>query len=236
MKRLLVVALLAGCEAAPVEIDAALRGAELFAAPSFSPSEFNVFSCATCHEVSPESPTAGPSERGFVASNLYGVTERPRWFGGGKVSLYEAVDFCYVYFMRGFPSLDPASPETRSIYEYLDNQSDGQSRETRPMTVVEHISDPGPGDPAAGEAVWTESCAPCHGEAYTGLGRLGPTISVVPEASLEFARDNSVPVRLVIAEKVRHGQFFGVGGNMPFYPLERLSDEALSDLLEYLAP
>jgi thiosulfate dehydrogenase len=236
LRALLLVVLLSGCEAPPIELDAALRGAELFEDPRLSPSEFNVFSCATCHTISPESPTASPSDRGAIASNLYGVTERPRWFGGQLISLYEAVDFCYVYFMRGFPSLDPNSIEARLIYEYLENQSDGRVRETRPMTVVEQITDPGPGDSAAGEAVWAESCAPCHGEAFTGKGRLGPTISVVPEASLEFARDNNVPVRLVIAEKVRHGQFFGVGGNMPFYPLERLSDEQLSDLLEFLAP
>ncbi len=41
---------------------------------------------------------------------------------------------------------------------------------------------------------------------------------------------------LVVTEKIRHGQFFGVGGNMPFYPREVLSDAELADLLEYFDP
>ncbi|MBX5484795.1 MAG: cytochrome C oxidase Cbb3, partial [Myxococcaceae bacterium] len=40
--------------------------------------------------------------------------------------------------------------------------------------------------------------------------------------------------RLVIIEKIRHGQFFGVGGNMPLYGREMLSDEQVADLLAYL--
>jgi thiosulfate dehydrogenase len=220
--------ILLGCDAAPVTVPASVEGAARFADPRLSPSDFNLFSCATCHGVTPSEPA--------IASSLYGVVDREGWFGGGIQSLYEAVDFCYVYFMRGFPSLDPDSDAARSIYEYLENQSDGQSRPARPMTVVEQIVDPGPGDAEAGAETWGRACAPCHGEAHTGQGRLGPTVAIVPEASLEFAQDNDVPVRLVIAEKVRHGQFFGVGGNMPFYPLERLSDGALADLLEYLAP
>ena len=43
-----------------------------------------------------------------------------------------------------------------------------------------------------------------------------------------------VPKQLVVIEKVRHGQFFGVGGNMPLYSLEALSDEDLGALLAFL--
>ena len=39
--------------------------------------------------------------------------------------------------------------------------------------------------------------------------------------------------RLII-EKVRHGQFFGVGGNMPLFSTEALKDEDLGAILTYL--
>ena len=107
------------------------------------------------------------------------------------------------------------------------------------MTVVETVYDPSetlPADTTRGQAVYDRACRVCHGSPSTGEGRLGPNVVIIPEASIEFAEDNDVPLRLVLAEKVRHGQFFGVGGNMPLWPLERMSDQELADLLEYLDP
>ena len=43
-----------------------------------------------------------------------------------------------------------------------------------------------------------------------------------------------VPKQLVVIEKVRHGQFFGVGGSMPPYSQEALSDADLGALLAFL--
>lgn len=233
-----------GCdEGQAVMLPAEVRGRALVHDPDFSGSEFNVFACTTCH-------TTTAADDGAVASTLFGVVDRESWWGGSKASLSEAVDFCYVYFMRGFPGLDRASDDGRALYEYLLSLSSGAALPTRPMTVVEAVYDPGDrgdrgepgdrpaivGDAAAGAEVYERACAVCHGEKSTGIGRLGSNVAVIPEASEEFARDNNVPLRLVLAEKVRHGQFFGVGGNMPLYPLERMSDEELADLLEYLAP
>ena len=151
----------------------------------------------------------------------------------------QAVDFCYVYFMRGFPSLDPQDDDARALYEWLKTLSTGAPLPTRPMTIVEGTYDPSAtlaGDPDAGREVFDRSCRGCHGSPSTGEGRLGSNVSIVPDSSVEFARENNVPLRLVLAEKVRHGQFFGVGGNMPLWPLERMSDQSLADLLEYLDP
>jgi thiosulfate dehydrogenase len=43
-----------------------------------------------------------------------------------------------------------------------------------------------------------------------------------------------VPRQLVVIEKVRHGQFFGVGGSMPPYSQEALPDTDLGALLAFL--
>lgn len=218
-------------DAQSVTIPASVQGRALASEPRLSPSEFNVFACTTCHSTTPT--------EGAVASSLYGAIDRESWWGGTIPSLLGAVDFCYVYFMRGFPSLDPRSDEARALYEWLETLSTGASLPTRAMTIVETVYDPSetlPTDATRGQVVYDRACRVCHGSPSTGEGRLGPNVVIIPEASVEFAEDNDVPLRLVLAEKVRHGQFFGVGGNMPLWPLERMSDQELADLLEYLDP
>lgn len=223
---------LPGCDdGQSVTIPASVQGQSLASDPALSPSEFNVFACTTCHSTTPT--------EGAIASSLYGAIDRESWWGGTIPSLLGAVDFCYVYFMRGFPSLDPRSDEARALYEWLGTLSTGGPLPTRPMTIVETVYDPSetlPTDASRGESVYDRACRVCHGSPSTGQGRLGPNVVIIPEASVEFAEDNDVPLRLVLAEKVRHGQFFGVGGNMPLWPLERMSDQELADLLEYLDP
>ena len=48
---------------------------------------------------------------------------------------------------------------------------------------------------------------------------------------MEFAQQVGASPRLVVIEKVRHGQFFGVGGNMPLFSREAMSDADLGALL-----
>jgi len=216
-------------EATAVSIPAVERGRELFADPGLSASQFNVFACATCHGTTRDA-------RPPIAFDLAGVTERPSWWGGSVTTLYQAVDLCYVYFMRGFPSLDPTSDDARALFELLASLGDGQPDEARPLTIVENVADVGRGDADAGRQIYNRSCEPCHGAPHTGAGRLGELVSIVPEASQELAVELGVDARLVVIEKIRHGQFFGVGGNMPPYPLEIMTDAELADLLEYLDP
>jgi thiosulfate dehydrogenase len=35
-------------------------------------------------------------------------------------------------------------------------------------------------------------------------------------------------------EKVRHGRFFNIGGVMPFYTAEALSDQTIADILSHM--
>ncbi|MFO0746920.1 MAG: c-type cytochrome [Myxococcota bacterium] len=227
----MMVALAAGaaaCDDGVDRISAVERGRELFESPAFSASEFNVFACGTCHGTSAAPPT--------IAVSLAGVTDRSAWWNGEIRTLYGAVDFCWAYFMRGHPDLDPQSDDARALFAYLESLGSGQPAVPLSYTVVETIADPGAGDAAAGATAWQAHCASCHGAPHTGAGRLGALVSVVPESSRTFAAELGVDPRLVVIEKVRHGRFFGVGGNMPFYPSEILSDQALADILEYLDP
>lgn len=204
-------------------------GAQLFADPRLSTAESNAFSCATCHS------TEESEGQGLAGRTLAGVTQRERFWGGNVVTLLDATNVCVTFFMRGAP-LEPTAPASRALYEYLLSISPGDAEPTRPLTIVENIGALGRGDPAKGQDVWDRSCRACHGDPHTGNGRISASASVVPEASEEFAEQSGFTVDAVIVEKVRHGGFFGIGGSMPPFSVETLSDEDLSALLGYLDP
>ncbi len=222
-----------GCdEGGPVSIASVNRGRAVFADPAFSESQFNVFSCATCHATDDRAPG--------VAYSLAGTTQREAWWGGKVRTLRDAADFCWVYFMRGFPALDPTTDDARALFDYLASLAPPEGTSAPlpalPLTIVEATTDPGRGDATRGAATYDRACRVCHGDPVTGDGRLGPDVVAIPGASQALAAQLGVDARLVVTEKIRHGQFFGVGGNMPFYPIEVLSDADLADLLEYLDP
>jgi thiosulfate dehydrogenase len=211
--------------------DAVDVGRQLFSDPRLSRSEFNVVSCATCHD----DGTGEGEARILPGAALVDSVFRPGWWGGAAPSLKDAVDHCLVFFMREQP-LEPTAPASRALYEYLLSISPSPAAPPVPMTVVENVTDLPRGDPARGERVYAAACASCHGEAFTGAGRPSPLFSVVPDDSVGFAAESGFPLSVVIVEKVRHGAFFGIGGTMPPFSLEALSDEDLGALLGYLVP
>jgi thiosulfate dehydrogenase len=80
------------------------------------------------------------------------------------------------------------------------------------------------------------ACEGCHGAAHTGDGRIlaaaPPILPEQAEAEARMAFPDFDPA-VVFTEKVRHGQFFDVGGNMPPFSLEVLSEEDLGALLAF---
>jgi thiosulfate dehydrogenase len=223
----LAVGLLFGCTSPDGPVVASVFGEELFGRTDFSDSQFNVFSCATCHAAT--APKAGPR----IGSSLRNSAFRTSWWNGYTPRLLDAVNSCYVFFMRGAP-LDPTDPRARALYEYLVRISPERGSPATPLTLVEKITDLPRGQAARGKAVYEEVCAPCHGDPHSGRGRLADFVAIVPEASLGFAGQFGADPAEVVIEKVRHGQFFGVGGNMPFFSREALSDEDLGAILTYV--
>lgn len=206
---------------------AASYGAELFRDPAFSDSRFNVFSCATCH-------TSNGDDRGKLAGgSLYNTAFRAAWWGGYAPRLIDAVSFCHVYFMRGVP-LDPFDTRARALYEYLVSISPDRGLPPRASTVIENVATLARGDPERGRAAYDAACRDCHGAPHSGNGRLDGSVAIIPEASIGFGRQYGFEPALIVIEKVRHGQFFGVGGNMPLFTREALSDEDLGAIVAYL--
>lgn len=235
MKRVLMaIALLPlfGCDSDPKTVARPARelGQELFSDPALSTSSINRFSCATCHARSAEDPA-----RRLPAFPMAGSAHRPTWWNGYEDQLLEAVNFCVIYFMRGEP-LQAGDPYGDALYEYLLSISPEEPAPSIPFTIVKNIQTPPAGDPVRGAELYSAACRSCHGAKGSGSGRLAAYVTVLND-DLTTYYDEAFPGidhRLIVAEKIRHGQFFGVGGNMPFFPVERLSDEEMADIIDYL--
>jgi thiosulfate dehydrogenase len=64
-----------------------------------------------------------------------------------------------------------------------------------------------------------------------GTGRLSSRVSIIPEDTIALFPTNA---RAVVVEKVRHGKFFNIGGVMPLYSAEAITDQEIVDVLVYL--
>lgn len=221
----------AGC--GPVE--AVDRGRELFSDSRFSVSPSNVFACSTCHTVEPRGEP-DPEGRRRPGYTLAGAAGRPSFWGGDLSLLLDAVNFCSTEFMRA-DKLSATDTSGLALLAYLKSVSPGQDA-AQPVTVVQNIdatymASLPPGDGGRGATTYQQACGFCHGEIHTGSGRLGSYVSAIPDDTVATFGSQA---RAVIAEKIRHGKFFGIGGSMPLYSREALGDGELADILEYLLP
>lgn len=214
------------------EISGAERGEELFSSTSLSPSSLNVFSCSTCHTAD----TGDSVSDGEAGYRLFGATRRTRFWGGDYDSVREAVDACLDFFMKRRDPLDPEEDDFHALYEYLLSISpDEAPTDPLPFTVVENVVDVERGDPGRGAEVYERSCNHCHGAAGTAAGSILRTEINLPGITETYGDlFPGVDPSLVVIEKVRHGRFFNVGGDMPLFSQEALSNEDLGALLAYL--
>lgn len=233
----LVLAALAGCGEAAPPATLAERGAALARDPSVTRSQYNRFACVTCHA----ERAADAAGRTLPGAVLAGATRRPSYWGGEVFHLREAVERCWVYFMRGVPA-DLDGPSGDALYAWLDALSAGDAGVTTavPFTVPRAALDLTGGDATRGARVYARACQSCHGTFPGGAGRLGRLVSVLPNDTLnEHCRgippvgvaDLPTYVRMVVYQKTRHGNFLGYGGTMPPFSMETLSDADLADVI-----
>jgi thiosulfate dehydrogenase len=229
----LVAVVVAGCSAGSEP--ALERGTELFASPALSSAAANRFACATCHALG----AAGDPQSRLPGYSLHDVTARPSWWGGAYATLLDAVNECLVQFMGG-DRLSPDDTDGRALLVYLESQSPDAQAPALPLTVLgtvdgAYLARLAGGDAGRGATLYGGACAPCHGALHTGAGRLGPDDPIIPDDTL--ARHGTGPMtgaRAFTVEKVRHGNFFSVGGRMPPYSLQALADAELADVLAYI--
>ena len=225
MGRALVVALLAaGCGSQPA-VD---YGRSLFEDTSISSAASNPFKCSTCHEIG---ATTTKSLPGYT---MYDAAVRQAWWGGQVTTLLDATNQCVTEFMRG-KALAADDDKGRALFVYLASLAPDMTAQALPLTVVQNIVDVPSGDAGRGKMWWDQGCGNCHGAPHTGEGRISTVASLVPDDSIAaHGTDPVTGARPVVIEKVRHGKFFNVGGNMPLFSVEALSDAQLGDILAYL--
>jgi thiosulfate dehydrogenase len=223
-----LAALLAGC--GDDKVPAAEFGQDRFADHKVSTSHFNTFSCATCHVVDPAAPSVVPGrlDSGY---NLAGAATRTSWWGGGSTTLLDAINVCVTEFMGG-AALAKDSDAARQLDAYLEGPPvmTGPAKYTfvRITTPLAELK----GDATRGAEAYQKACHRCHGDAHTWQGHTTSAATVIPESSITtFGMDLA---RSVTVEKVRHGLFINIGGVMPFYTQEAMSDQTVADILVYM--
>jgi len=211
-------------------VPAAQIGAARFSDTHLSRSPINFFSCSTCHVVQ-AGQTSTRIDPGY---NLYDTVHRGSWWGGDKLKLLDAVNYCLSEFMGGGP-LAATDDDARELFEYLDENSPTSPAQPLPLTVVRNVTDlsnlAAGSDKTRGKDVYGRSCQKCHGDPHTGSGRLNSKVSIIPEDTISVFPTQA---RAVVVEKVRHGKFFNIGGVMPLYPVESLTDQQIADVLAYI--
>lgn len=227
---LLAAIVTASCSNPVESTDEVARGQELFGSRALSSSHINLYTCATCHDA-----TEGASEQVKTGAVLAGATLRPSFWGGQSNDLLAAINECRSNFMGASAPLSPDEPNAVALYQYLTSLEPGNP-EPVPFTTVRIIDDPlERGDAVNGALLYDRGCGYCHGAISTATGRLGERVSLLPEQAVaEHEGYSPRQLRLVFIEKIRHGRFFGYGGDMPPFSLEVLSDAELADILEAL--
>lgn len=232
---LLLAIAAAGCGSPKTETKPAVElGAALFHDHTLSSSSYNRFSCSTCHSTD----AAEDATRVFAGGSLENAANRPDWFDGYSLQFLDSVNFCLVYFMRG-EKLAPGDPDGDALYEYLASISPDPAPPAVSYTLLQQIQGlPLTGDVANGQQVYERTCQICHGDKDTGHGRISSSTTILNQqlsADYDTLFGTGATIHnVVVTEKVRHGQFYGIGGNMPFFSEEKLSDSDLTDLEAYL--
>lgn len=215
------------CDAEPRERSAAERGRELFSSSALSRNSYNELACSDCHAVAPD------DGRMLPGAPMPGVVLRPSYWGGDEVDLLRSLNACLTAFMIDTRGLDPDDPRAADLYAYLASLPPTQP-EPYAFTFVREVGDAPAGDALRGEGVYNAACVRCHGAPYSGEGRGVELAGVVPtETIAEHGGDPTYNVRRVLAEKIRHGRYFGFGGLMPPFSAELLSDQDVGDILAY---
>ncbi len=222
-------------EIVEVERTAIEHGRDLLRDPTLGGgSSDNRLACATCHAERADGASAF-----LPGAPLAGATARTGYWGGAEPTLLGAINQCRYYFMFADVPWMGDEVEARAIYAYLASIADGDAS-AQPFTIGEVDALPA-GDASRGANVYAAACASCHGDAHTGLtgGTLRdvPSAPVLPEQTLaEHPLSEYTPEerRVVFVEKTRHGTFFGYGGQMPPFSIERLSDADLAAVLAHL--
>ncbi len=182
------------------------------------------YACIYCHANFDE----GKLDDGYwrPGSSLWNSAVRPSYYNGaysgnGDISLARGINTCVVAFLQT-DALKLSDERMQALLAYLHSISPDDT--APPVTITRTSRAPGmDGDPRRGEKLFSASCVLCH----RNKGVL-PELSFKADASLVLAkiRDMKVP-------EDAQGELGDNYPPMPFFSVERLSDQQVADILAH---
>lgn len=203
-------------------------GEDLFWMPL---TQFSTYACGTCHSI--EEPAMDLMRRPGHA--LGEATARPSFKDGQLDDIIDAVNSCRAEWMAQPEPWDEDTPEWQRLRSFLEDQNDGAESETITYTIVEPSADTQDyegGDFDAGQQLFNDSCALCHGEDGEGGTGRAPAL---PAVRLDALGATGIARRVRLSGPSTSEVYEGLtGGGMPFWSEERLSEQELKDVILFL--
>ncbi len=210
---------LAGCSSSGGE-GAMASGEALYAARH---PDGNTFACATCHAL--EEPAADGFRRPGHA--IGDAANRPSFKNGQLTDLRDAVNSCRVEWMAA-TAWDADDPSWLALLDYLSEEAGSAPADPISYEIVAPPSALDGGDAMAGQTLFNQSCAMCHGQDATGTERALALRGDLLDAE-KIAR------RVRSSGRTDSSVYQGLtGGIMPFWAADRLSDDELLDLIAFV--
>lgn len=196
-----------------------IRGEAVFISPN---PQGNVFSCGTCHSIS-EPASDGLRRAGHPLGN---ATKRSSYKNGQLSHMLDAANSCLTEWMNA-PGWNESSEDWQDLYAYLDIQTT-QSSANVSYEIVDPPADLGDGNVLAGQNVFNSSCVVCHGDDGAGTD-IGPRVAGIGLPADYIAR------RIRLSGRANSQVYAGLlGGIMPFWSADRLSDMEIRDIVAFL--
>lgn len=183
----------------------------------------NTFACANCHALN-EPAEDGRRRAGHALAD---AIRRPAWKNGAVASLREAVNSCRVEWM-GAPAWDEANESWVALREFLESKAPSGAAPAITIQIVAPPTALTGGSATAGQTLFNDSCAECHGTDATGTNRAPRLTGLTLQAEYiaERIRLSGLPTSPVYTGLT--------GGRMPFWGGDRLSDSELKDLVAWI--
>lgn len=183
----------------------------------------NSFACATCHAL--EEPAADGMRR--VGHPIGDATRRPSYKNGRYDSLRDAVNTCVSHWMNAEP-LAEDDPRWQALFAFLGSHAGSGEAPEVTFDVVAPSADLGGGDASAGHELFDRTCITCHGDGAAGTTRAPPLAGGDYEPAY-------VAERVRMSGSADNPAYDGLtGGIMPFWSVQRLSDNELRDVIAYV--
>lgn len=191
-------------------------------------SSGNQFSCANCHAIAEDAQGFSTSDNlRRPAHPIFNAINRASFHNGMTSTLFDAVNICRQDWMQ-VETFSESDDDWLDLEAFFQEQSDESVAMEVSVTQVMPITDFTAGNQQMGQTLFNQTCATCHGENALGSELAG-------DLTLRRLDKDGVAQKVRTSGPSDSQVFVGLqGGNMPFWSQERLSDEDLAHIAEYV--